>query len=132
MATRRRLLLSAILCAGLSGAALAQVAPTAAEAARYNGSLGAAQRGDLAAAAKLLKDGAATITRDRHGRTTVHVVVFARRHALVELLAASGADLDALDHDRYGAVTIAAVADDEATLHVLRRLGASARNFTSR
>ena len=132
MSARRRPLLIAVLCAGLAGAALAQVAPSAAEAARYNGLLAAAKRGDLAGAAKLLKDGAATTTRDGHGRTPLHVAVFARQRLLVELLAAAGADLDALDNDRYDAVTIAAVADDEATLRMLLRLGASARNVTSR
>ena len=40
--------------------------------------------------------------------------------------------LDALENDRYDAVTIAAVANDEATLAELLRLGASARQTTSR
>ena len=132
MSTPRRLLSITVLCAGLSGAALAQVGPSAAEAAQYDGLMAAAQRGDVAAAARLLKAGAAAATRDGHGRTPLHVAVFARQRAMVELLAAAGADLDALDHDRYDAVTIAAVADDEATLRVLLRLGASARNITSR
>lgn len=132
ISTRRSLILIAVVCAGLAGAALAQVGPSAAEAAQYNGLLAAAQRRDLAGAARLLRDGAATTTRDRHGRTPLHLAVFAGQPAMVELLAAAGADLDALDHDRYDAVTIAAVADDEATLRVLLRLGASARNITSR
>jgi hypothetical protein len=37
-----------------------------------------------------------------------------------------------LENDRYDAVTIAAVADDEATLRVLLQLGASAKQVTSR
>ena len=45
---------------------------------------------------------------------------------------AAGADLGALDNDRYDAVTIAAVADDEETLRVLLSLGASAKLVTSR
>ena len=45
---------------------------------------------------------------------------------------AAGADLGALDNDRYDAVTIAAVADDEETLRVLLSLGASAKLITSR
>ena len=40
--------------------------------------------------------------------------------------------MDALDNDRYDAVTIAAVADDEESLRVLLALGASARQVTSR
>src|SRR5690606_23718856 len=42
------------------------------------------------------------------------------------------ADLNALENDRYDAVTIAAVAGDEATLTLLLALGASARQVTSR
>jgi len=40
--------------------------------------------------------------------------------------------LNALENDRYDAVTIAAVADDEATLAVLLEVGASAKLTTSR
>ena len=47
-------------------------------------------------------------------------------------LARAGADLGALENDRYDAVTIAAVADDEATLRELLALGASASLVTSR
>ena len=47
-------------------------------------------------------------------------------------LAQGGADLGALENDRYDAVTIAAVADDEETLRLLLSLGASAKLVTSR
>ena len=47
-------------------------------------------------------------------------------------LAQGGADLGALENDRYDAVTIAAVADDEDTLRLLLQLGASAKLITSR
>ena len=56
----------------------------------------------------------------------------ARRLEAIRLLAAAGADLGALDADRYDAVTIAAVADDEPTLALLLELGASAKLVTSR
>jgi len=45
---------------------------------------------------------------------------------------AGGADPNALENDRYDIVTIAAVADDPATLRVALALGGSARNVTSR
>jgi len=48
------------------------------------------------------------------------------------MLAAAGAQLGLLENDRYDAVTIAAVADDEDTLRVLLALGASAKLTTSR
>ena len=60
------------------------------------------------------------------------MATFARQHEAIRLLARAGADLNALEADRYDAVTIAAVADDEATLRLLLQLGASARQVTSR
>jgi uncharacterized protein len=60
------------------------------------------------------------------------VACFARRHEVIRALHQAGADLGALEHDRYDAVTIAAVADDEPTLALLLRAGASARLVTSR
>ena len=45
---------------------------------------------------------------------------------------AAGAEIDRLEDDRYDALTIAAVADDEQTLRVLLELGANPRQVTSR
>ena len=131
----KQALASAAVALGLALAALpgaAQVAPTAAEAARYAGLHAAAQRGDVdairrAAAAKADLDG-----RDGHGRTPLHVAAFARQREAIRALAQAGAHLDLLENDRYDAVTIAAVADDEETLRTLLALGASARQVTSR
>jgi len=126
---RRAALLAALAAAG---SAVAQLAPGAAEAARYTGAFAAAQRGDLAALERALAAGADLTARDGHGRTPVHVAAFARQRQVLRRLAAAGADLGALEADRYDAVTIAAVADDEETLRVLLELGASARQVTSR
>ena len=60
------------------------------------------------------------------------MATFARQHEAIRLLAAAGADLNLLERDRYDAVTIASVADDEETLRLLLLLGASARQVTSR
>jgi hypothetical protein len=60
------------------------------------------------------------------------VAAFARQRVVLHRLARAGADLGALENDRYDAVTIAAVADDEQTLGVLLALGASAKLVTSR
>lgn len=109
---------------------LAQTAPSAAEAARYTGVLAAAQRGDLAALDGLTS--AELQVRDGQGRTALHVATFARQHAAIRRLAAAGVDLGALENDRYDAVTVVAVADDEDTLRLLLSLGASARLVTSR
>jgi ankyrin repeat protein len=113
-------------------AAAAQVAPSAAETARYTGLHAAAWQGDTAQIRKLAAGGADLNATDRHGRTPLHVATFARRRDAIRALVAAGADLGRLEHDRYDCVTIAAVADDEETLRVLLELGASAKLVTSR
>ncbi len=114
----------------LAAVAHAQVPPSAAEQAAYTGVLAAAWRGDAAGLTSV--DAAALRQRDGHGRTALHIATHARQHAAIRALARAGADLGALDADRYDAVTIAAVADDEPTLALLLQLGASARGITSR
>jgi ankyrin repeat protein len=99
----------------------------------YQGLHRAAWRGDLATLKQLLaKPGVELEVRDAYGRTAVHVATFARQHEAIRLLAQAGARLDALENDRYDAVTIASVADDPKTLALLLSLGASARQTTSR
>ena len=110
----------------------AQVAPTAAEVARYTGLHAAASTGDLAALERLIAARADLDARDSYGRTPVHVATFARQKDAIRMLARAGAALDLLENDRYDAVTIAAVADDEDTMRVLLSLGASAKQVTSR
>jgi hypothetical protein len=109
-----------------------QTAPSAGEVARYTGLHAAAQRGDLAAMSGAMTAQADVNARDPHGRTPLHVATFARQRDTLRVLARSGAELGALENDRYDAVTIAAVADDEETLRVLLELGASAKLTTSR
>ena len=112
---------------------IAQVAPSAREAAAYSGLHAAAQRGDVPAIERLGAGGAALLeARDGNGRSPLHVAAFARQRDAIRALAKAGANLGALESDRYDAVTIAAVADDEATLAVLLALGACAKLVTSR
>ena len=111
--------------------AWAQVPPTAAEVARYSGLHAAAQRGDVAQIQRLAT--AATVnTVDSYGRTPLHVASFAKQREANRALVKAGADLNKLESDRYDAVTIASVADDEDTLRVLLQQGASAKLTTSR
>ena len=110
----------------------AQIAPSPQEVSAYQGLHAAAYRGDvaqieLAASAKVDMN-----ERDRHGRTPVHVATFAKQAQAIQALAKAGASLIALEADRYDAVTVASVADDEATLKLLLQLGASAKQITSR
>jgi uncharacterized protein len=112
--------------------AKAQIAPSAAEAAAYTGLHAAAHRGDVkqiqgsAVKSELLN------ATDSYGRTPLHVATFAKQREAIRALAKAGADLSKLENDRYDAVTIASVADDEETLRVLLQLGASAKLTTSR
>jgi uncharacterized protein len=127
-------LLQSLTAAGLVASlpAGAQVAPADVEAANYPHLHAAAYHGDVAAMQRHLAAGAPLNARDGHGRTPLHVATFRAHHEVIRLLARAGADLGALENDRYDAVTIASVADDEATLRLLLALGASARLVTSR
>jgi ankyrin repeat protein len=60
------------------------------------------------------------------------VAAYGGHRDVMRLLVGAGADPNALEHDRYDIVTIAAVANDVATLKLALALGASARNITSR
>ena len=131
MKTLHRLVLALTLAVG--AAAQAQVAPSAGEAAAYGGLHAAAWRGDAAAIERLARENKAALeARDGNGRTPLHGATFARQREAVRALIRAGAHHGALDNDRYDAVTIAAVADDEDTLRVLLAEGASAKLTTSR
>lgn len=133
-----RLLRAAGLAFGLVGLATvlpaaAQVAPSTAEVAAYRGILAAAQHGDVRAIQREATRAPSTLSiRDARGRTPLHVATFARQRDAVVALLVAGADSAAMDDDRYDAVTIAAVADDEETLRLLLANRASARLVTSR
>ncbi len=119
----------ALSCAVLP--AQAQVAPSSEQVRGYSGLLAAAHTGDLAQIRELIAKKTALGVRDGQQRTALHVATYARQREAIALLAAAGADLNALEYQRYDPVTIAAVANDTQTLALLLRLGASARNVTS-
>ncbi len=127
-------LLLAATCA-VGGLALrpaaAQTAPGPQEVAAYTDLHAAAHAGDVQRITQLAA-GAALDARDSNGRTPIHVAAFARQREAIRALAKAGANLNLLDKDRYDAVTIASVADDEKTLRTLLALGASAKQVTSR
>ena len=122
----------ALAVAVLAPAALAQVPPSAAEVAAYRGLLAKAHRGDVSGLEQAIAAGAPLNARDSHGRTALHIATFARQQGVIRALARAGSDLNLLENDRYDAVTIAAVADDEDTLRLLLSLGAKAGQVTSR
>jgi ankyrin repeat protein len=131
--TLRRRLAGFVLGLAAATAAPAQVPPTPAEIAAYGGLHAAAARGDAGQVARLAAASPAALReRDGRARTPLHVATFARQRGAIEALVRAGAEIDALEADRYDAVTIAAVADDEPTLRTLLALGASAKQVTSR
>tara|TARA_R110000787_G_scaffold175781_2_gene288165 strand:- start:129 stop:800 length:672 start_codon:yes stop_codon:yes gene_type:complete len=109
--------------------ASAQTPPSAAELTLYTGLHAAAARGDVAAIGRAT--GRDIDERDGHGRTPLMVAVHEQRYAAVRALIAAGADLEALDDERYDAVTIAAVANDVEMLRIVLEAGASAAQITS-
>jgi uncharacterized protein len=125
----------ALALVNLSPSASAQVAPSPLEVQAYVGLHAAAWQGDTASIERLLAAPStrdALALRDGNGRTPLHVATFARKPQAVAALLKAGANSATLDHDRYDAVTIAAVADDEVTLRALLQGGASAKLITSR
>jgi hypothetical protein len=68
--------------------AIAQVAPTAAERAGYTGLFAAATRGDAAAVARLVAEGASVSARDGYGRTPLHVAAYASQQGAMRALVA--------------------------------------------
>ena len=129
--TRRSLAAALLMLA--AGAAHAQVGPSAGEAAAYTGLHAAAWKGDAAAIERgAAANKAALEARDGNGRTPLHAATFAKQRAALLALMQAGANTAALDNDRYDAVTIASVADDEESLRILLAGGASAKLTTSR
>jgi len=131
----RRDFISAAMLAAAAVLALplaAQIPPSPTEITAYRGLHAAAQRGDLMEIERLATERPALAARDAYGRTPLHIATYARQREAIKALLRAGADPGALDADRYDAVTIAAVADDEETLRVLLAGGASAKLVTSR
>lgn len=112
--------------------AAAQVPPSAIEVARYSGLHAAAHKDDVGQIEKLIASKADVNVRDQYGRTPLHVATFFKQRNAIRALVMAGVNLDALENDRYDAVTIAAVANDEETLRLLLSLGCSAKLVTSR
>lgn len=126
------ILLLSVLAMLVPEGAGAQVPPNAAEIAQYRGLHAAAQRGDTKEIERLVAAHADLDATDRYARTPLHVAAHARKPEAVRVLMKAGAKHHLLERDRYDAVTIAAVANDEATLSVLLAEGASAKLVTSR
>lgn len=119
------------LCLLTAAPAAAQVAPTPAQIAGYDGLHLAAHEGDVATIRRLLATGADPDARDGAGRTPAHVAAFASHDAALNALAGAGADMNALEVGVYDVVTIAAVADDAELMSLAIELGNRADLTTS-
>lgn len=121
-----------LLVSVLPPASVAQTPPNSAEILSFTGLHAAAHTGDTGEIERLIAAGAEPDVRNKQERTPLHVATFARQVEAIRTLAKAGATLELLDGERYDAVTIAAVANDELTLSMLLSLGASAKEITSR
>lgn len=123
--------LASLLIGLASLAAWAQVAPSAAQIAAYDGLHRAAHENDAAAIRRLVVEGADVEAHDANGRRPLHVAAFASNDAALRALAEAGADMNALEGGLYDAVTIAAVADDPVMVSLAMALGNRADLVTS-
>jgi len=123
---------TALLSGVLAFSCHAQVPPSPAEKAGYKGLFAAAAAGDAAAVRARLAGPSVPDERDSYGRTALHVAAHGGHRDAMRVLVQAGANPNALERDRYDIVTIAAVANDVPTLELALKLGASARNVTSR
>lgn len=86
---------------------------------------------DLAAVDRMPSGHADLAARDGGGRTALHVAGHLGRHDAARALLRRGADPNALDHQRYDLITIAAVRDDAAMIALALESGANPRAITS-
>lgn len=117
-------LLSIILALiAFTNSATGQSAPSASEVAAYDDFFRAANEGDVAAIERLVAEGADVDARDAKERTPAHIVAFASQDEALRSLAEAGADMNALEHQDYDVVTIAAVANDPDLMSLAIELG---------
>ncbi len=124
-------LIAVVLLTGMINQAWAQVAPTAAELAKYTALHAAAAQGDVALIKQLVAAGANVNATDPYGRTPMHVAAYQSHDAVVLALAEAGGDPNLLERDKYDIITIAAVADDAEMVATAVKAGGKATNITS-
>ena len=115
----------------VSTSSLAQTPPSASEYNAYNQGFKAIYDGDRALVTQLLAEGFALDSRDGRNRTPVHVAAHQSHDEMLTLLVEAGADINALEFQRYDVITIAAVADDVDLLILALELGGDPAQVTS-
>jgi uncharacterized protein len=106
-----------------------QVKPSASEVRGYRGLHAAAASGKSTTIRRVLANGANPNARDAYGPTPCHVAAHFKRRTALTLLLRGGCNPNLLERDRYDVATIAAVADDPATLRIALDNGAKATNI---
>jgi ankyrin repeat protein len=124
-------ILAGLVSCFVSPSGFPQIPPATQEVLAYSGLFKAVVEQDTAALKKAIAESSQVDIEDNHGRTPLHVAAYTANHEAMRLLVDAGADPNALEHDRYDIVTIAAVADDLPTLRLALELGASPGNTTS-
>ena len=94
----------------------------AAEIAAYAGLHAAAAGGSTAEIERLVRDGADINARDGFGRTPLMVAAYRRDVAVARALIELGANVNALEHQSYDVITIAAVQNDVEMLKLRHRV----------
>jgi ankyrin repeat protein len=124
--------LIAIISLGFSLASSAQQPPSAAEIARYEGLFKAVVERDHDYLEREIERSDNIDKRDSYARSALHVATYFGNHEAMRALVAAGAEANALEYDYYDIVTIAAVANDLASMKLALQLGCRPGNVTSR
>ena len=111
--------------------AQAQVPPTANETSVYTGLHAAVVGGSTVEIERLVRAGADIDARDGFGRTPLMVAAYRRDVAVARALIGLGANVNALEHQSYDVITIAAVQNDLEMLNLATASGGNARAITS-
>jgi len=126
----RLIVLAVLAVLATSVPTLAQMQPVD-ELASYKGLHAAAAKGDAAEIARLIATGARLEARDPHKRTPLHVAFLLRKQEAAEALIKGGADVKALEMQKYDMITIAAVNNDLPMLRLALASGGDPKAVTS-
>jgi ankyrin repeat protein len=109
----------------------AQVAPSQSEIARYSPLLQAAHNNDVRTIVRVIADGVNPNLRDGAGRAAVHIAAYASAYDAIQTLVKGGADIQAMDLQKYDVITIAAVKNDVRMVELAIRIGGDPKAITS-
>lgn len=124
-------LLAVCLVACLDASARAQTPPSADELRVYAGLHAAAANGEVGEIDRLIAEGEKPDIQDSNSRTPLIVAALRRQHGAARALLRLGANVNALDLQRYDILTIAAAQNDLEMVKIAIEAGADATAITS-